>query len=236
MRVKEIFITLTLLVIPIWQTCCVVAAASDENQPDTRISPVALEPVSALSILPNTPDKNSISLDFIFELNLSRAEFDDETFAGNIDLWGYTLGVGLNSRYQIGYSYLTNTHILGDWEPSLDEGPEIAGNEDFDISSSLIYLRRDWPIEGRWGAFALIGYSKVEIETHLIKACFFTCGELIKVSKGEITYAHKQSGVGWGVGIQWRIGSSSAWTLRYVDQSISDFEFSSIRLDLTFRD
>jgi hypothetical protein len=238
MRVNEMFIILALLVMPIWQTFCVVAAASDVKQPDIRIPPeasVELEPVSALSILPNTPNNDSKSLVQILELNLARAEFDDETFAGNINLWGFTLALGLDSRYEIGYSYLTNTHLYGDWEPSLDEGPELASYEDFDISSKLIYLRRNWLIEDRLGVFALVGYSKVEIETHLIEACFFVCGELIKVSEGEITYANQQSGLGWGVGIQWQIGRFGAWTLRYVDQSRGDFEFRSIRLDLSIR-
>jgi hypothetical protein len=154
MRVNEMFIILALLVMPIWQTFCVVAAASDVKQPDIRIPPeasVELEPVSALSILPNTPNNDSKSLVQILELNLARAEFDDETFAGNINLWGFTLALGLDSRYEIGYSYLTNTHLYGDWEPSLDEGPELASYEDFDISSKLIYLRRNWLIEDRLG-------------------------------------------------------------------------------------
>ncbi len=238
MRVNEIFIILVLLVSPLWQAFWAVAAASDENQPDTRIpleAPVALEPVAALSILTNAPGNDSKSPGFKLELNLSRAEFDDETFAGNINLWGFTFAHGLDSRYEIGYSYLTNTGFWSDWDPSLDQGPEIASYEDFDISSSLIYLRRDWPIEGRLGVFALIGYSEVEIETHLIDTCYFTCGELIKVSKGDITYANQQSGFGWGVGIQWQIGRFGAWTLRYVDQSSGDFEFRSIRLDLSIR-
>jgi len=238
MRVNEIFIILALLVMPVWQAFWAVAAASDEKQPDTRIpqeASVEFDAVSAFSILPNTPDNDSEFPVFILELNLSRADFDDETFAGNINLWGFTLALGLDSRYEIGYSYLTNTHLFGDWEPSLDEGPELASYEDFDISSKLIYLRRDWLIEDRLGVFALIGYSKIEIETHLVETCFFVCGELIKVSEGEITYANHQSGFGWGVGIQWQISRFGAWTLRYVDQSRGDFEFRSIRLDLSIR-
>lgn len=238
MRVNDIFIILALLAIPIWQAFCAVAAASDDNRPEAQTPPqasVELKSVSALSILPKTVDNDAKSPVPIFELNLSRAEFDDETFAGNITLWGFTLALGLDSRYQVGYSYLTNTHLFGDWDPSLDEGPEIAGNEDFDISSSLIYLRRDWPIEGRLSGFALIGYSEVEIETHLLETCFFVCGELIKVSKGEITYDNQQSGISWGVGIQWQSGRFGGWTLRYVDQSSGDFEFRSIRLDLSIQ-
>lgn len=237
-RVDKILFILVSLVIPLWQSFGGIAAASDDVQQNTPISPegsITFDSVAVNSVLANNSGNASMSPVFILELNLSRADFDDETFAGNINLWGYTLALGLNSRYEIGYSYLTNTHILGDWDPSLNEGPEIASNEDFDISSILIYLRRNWLIEDRLGVFALIGYSKVEIETHLVEACFFVCGELIKTSKGEITYANQQSGFAWGVGIQWQTGPSSAWTLRYVDQSVSDFEFRTIRLDLSIR-
>lgn len=238
MRANKLSSILVWSVFPLWLSLPVIAFTSDDIAQDTpasRDAIVAFEPAGAASILAKAAGNVTDRPVFVLELNLARAEFDDETYVGDITLWGYTLAIDPFPRFQIGYSYLTNNHIYGDWEPSLDEGPEIAGGEDFDISSALMYIRKDWSVDDRLSLFALIGYSKLEIETSLTKACFFVCGELIKVTGKEITYKHEQTGVGWGLGIQRKIGNSSAWTLRYIDQSVSDFDFRSIRLDLVFR-
>ena len=188
------------------------------------------------------------SMSPVLGLNFGSMTFDDDIFSGSGRIFGFTLGVSFNSHYEIAYEYNSNAafdFMFDDLflsEPSLDKGRDLVDFEDVHIKSQLLYLRGNWPISETIAGFALVGYSKIEIE---IDKTTFNCGPLFPIIPvylnedgvgSTTTYRNKESGIAWGVGLQWKPRPHSYLSLKYIDQSVDDFDFSGIYLAWGLRD
>ncbi|MDH3386806.1 MAG: porin family protein [Gammaproteobacteria bacterium] len=162
---------------------------------------------------------------FIFEFDFSKAFFEEEVFGGDTAHLGLTLAYGLNPDYEIGLSISDNFLF----NASLDRGPELGNAEDLLTNSTLLYLRRNWRISDNTTPFIMLGYAQVELKSERISACLLFCGDLI-VTSTHTTYRSKDSGYAWGLGIQRNMRDNKAWSLRYVDYTSSDFEFTGVHL------
>ncbi len=194
------------------------------------------------------PYKTKKSSSPVLGLNFGVITFEDEIFSGSGRMFGLTLGGTINSHYEIGYEYNSNAafdFIFDDpflSEPSLDKGPELGTFEDIHITSHMLFLRGNWPIGEKITGFALIGYSKIQIET---EEAVFDCGPLfplVPICLNEdgigatTTYRNKASGIAWGVGLEWKRGLQSYLSLKYIDHSVDDIDLSGIYLAWGLRD
>jgi len=161
----------------------------------------------------------------IFEFDFSRVNFAGDTFKGDTAHFGLTLAYAPNADYEIGLTYTDNFLF----SPSIDEGPNLAELEDVETKSKLLYLRRNWHATEKTTGFVLIGYAKTEIKSKQDSVCFFFCGEFIDVNT-RVTSNNKESGLAWGAGIEWQRTRNRKVSLKYIDYSDSDFEFTGLHL------
>ncbi len=198
---------------------------------------------------PNTTGlaaKKSKAISPVLGLNFASIDFEDDIFSGSGKIFGFTLGASFDSHYEIAYEYNSNApfdFVFDDLflsNPSLDKGRDLGDFEEFHIRSQLLYLRGNWPISETIAGFALVGYSEIEIE---IEKDSLDCSLLILIgiplcSAGETstTYRNKESGMAWGVGLEWKRSPHSYLSLKYTDQSVDDFDFSGVYLAWGLRD
>ena len=160
----------------------------------------------------------------IVEFNLSQVHFDDSLISGSAFLWGLSLGHSFDSRYEMAFSYSQGFPLIS---PSLDSPAELDRDEFLDIQMQLLSLRRNWKINEKFTAFALIGYSKIKFEIENLGLCI-VCGFTVS---SETTYRNTQSGPAWGVGMQWKTSNNRYGSLKYMDHSESGFGFTGIHLN-----
>ena len=151
--------------------------------------------------------------------------FDDNTVAGTSNLLGITIAIGINPLLEIGY---TDTGIQ--LAISMDEDAGITSDSGFLTRAKLLYLRGNIPISTNFSAYALVGYSKVEVEAHNTNICFFFCGDIVSASTVS-NYLSNDSGVALGVGMQWVTQHKRRVQLQYIDYIYdSEYDFSGIYL------
>lgn len=192
--------------------------------------------------------KKSKSISPVLGLNVASIDFEDDIFSGSGKIFGFTLGASFNSHYEIGYEYNSSAPLdsfFGDMfysEPSLDKGRDLGAFEDAYLESQLLFLRGNWPISKKTTGFALVGYSKIELE---IEKATFDCGPLFPIFPvclkedglgSTTTYRNKESGIAWGAGLEWKRTPQSYLSLKYIDQSVDDFDFSGVYFSFGLRD
>lgn len=200
---------------------------------------------------PNTTDlvaTKTKDISLVLGLNFASVDFDDEIFSGSGNIFGFTLGASINDHYEIGYEYNSSSPFdsffddMFHSEPSLDKGRDLGDFEDAYLESQLLFLRRNWSFSQIFSGFALVGYTKIEFE---IEKATFDCGPLFPIipvcfnedGVGSTTkYRNKESGTAWGAGLEWKRTPNSYLSLKYVDQSVDDFDFSGLYFGFGLRD
>ena len=221
------------------------------KQPDKGL--IISDPLTSSRSWPAKSSKSwsTKSLSPVFGFNWADISFEDDVFGGSGRIFGFTLGASFNSHYEIGYEYNSNAAFdfmfddLFYSEPSLDEGRDLGTFEDFHITSQMLYLRGNWLISEKIAGYALVGYSEVEFE---VEKATFDCGPfpifplvvpfcLNEDGIGSTkTYQNKESGIAWGVGLQWKPKSHNYVSLKYIDQSNGDIDFSGTYLSWGYQD
>lgn len=198
------------------------------------IIPIALLVLSLFDI--STHAKANTGPPGILEAGLSDIMFDGPYFSGSTPHIGLSAAYPFHSKYEVGFTYSTNSFLFFPaFSVSLDEGRNLSASEDFETSVKMLYLRGDWPISKKITGFALVGLSKVKIKiTSTQITCILFCGELISTSTNS-TYSNKESGIAAGVGVQWKTKPDQFWSLKYIDYSDSDLDFTGAQLSRRIR-
>jgi len=187
------------------------------------------------------------SVSAIFGVHLGSTNFEDGNFTGSARTTGFTVGGTFDDRYEIGFEYSSNVILESIFDdlfhsaPSFDEGRDLVNAENAYLTSKMLYLRGNWRVSENFTGFALAGYSQIELE---IEQTNLSCSALIILipicldSSVDTftTYSNEESGLVWGVGLEWKRTPHSYLSLRYIDQSIDNFDYSGLSFAFGFRE
>jgi hypothetical protein len=189
------------------------------------IIPIILLVLSFIDI--NTYVKADTGTPGIIELDLSEISFNNTIFSGSVPHMGISIAYPLHSRYEVGFTYNTNSSLfIISFSPSFDEGQVLNPSENFESSVKMLYLRGKRSFSKNISGFALVGLSQVQIEIKSFQiTCILICGDLITTSN-ETTYRNKESGIAVGLGIEWESKPDRLWSLKYIDYSNGDLDFT----------
>ena len=180
------------------------------------------------SLLTCTNTMAEAEIEWVLEGDLSRITFEDEIFSGNTPHVGLTVALVFESQYEIGFT--TNGSFL--FTPSLSKGSDQLNDDDLFTEVNMLYLQRNWLITDKITGLALLGYSEIEIESEDIQSnclILFTCSNPVTSTT---TYRNKESGFAWGIGIRRETESNYYLSLKYVDYSNGDIDFSGLHFGL----
>lgn len=174
---------------------------------------------------PDADAGTETNVQLFVDVGLTHFIFDDGTVSGTSNHLGFSLAAGFKSLLEIGY---TNTVQLG--EASMNEDAGVISEDGFFTRTQLFYLRGNIPISTNFSAYALAGYSKVNIEaTTTYVTCLFFCDDSIISTSTTSEYLSDESGLALGLGMQWITQNKRRLQLQYIDYIYdSESDFSGI--------
>ena len=167
----------------------------------------------------------------IFGFSVAMIEFDDGTFKGSGTNGGILAGASINGVYDVGLEFTTSSQdSIFFWgsDPSFDEGRGLEDYERANLESYLWFLRRNWFLSDRISGFLMLGYSSIELKLEQVSLnCFFIfCLDHDNPVSTDTTYRTRESGPAWGAGLDWEWNGDNYLTVKYVDQSVGDFDYA----------
>jgi hypothetical protein len=165
------------------------------------------------------------NLQAIFELGVTRANFDDQVVAGNSSNLEVALAVSYKSIIEFGY-----TSIVDLANASMDTQSGIRSKDGFYASGEMYYLRGLIPLTSSVDIFALAGRSKFTVEATSTTGCFFFCGDVFTTTS-ESNYLHVESGMTLGIGMGFTTVENRQLIVQYVDYNYGGrFDFKVFTL------
>jgi len=164
---------------------------------------------------------------FFIEGGVGAAEFDETVFEGD----GNLLTVSLGYRFDIGSELGGRPSLeVGLMSNSLFNIDTSRGDDDDvdDFSVSTLYFRYDQQLADKVSGFGQIGYSSLEVKT-----TSSTCtGFIFPDCTTTTDYRNKDSGISWGVGLNFRTSPDYLLSVGYFDYSESDIDLTTWMLTL----
>ena len=155
---------------------------------------------------------------------IGTTEFDEDVYAGD----------GNSLLLDVGVRFSPDSDSLE--RPSLEIGLLYDGlfsidtsrgdDDDLDLSVTTFYLRHDQQLGDKVWGFAQIGFSSIEIEDSSV-----SCGFIFNCTT-TTNYRNKDSGLSWGVGLNFRTAPEYLLSIGYFDYSQSDIETATWRITL----
>lgn len=211
-----------------------VAPPADRTRLRAGLAGAAFLCLAAVSLAParaHTPGHTAAdgTVGLTYGIEISVIDFDEEFFAGNVGGLSAYLGIAFDYRYEVGLRFHT------DFIPtaSLDRGEELTEDDELiDLTASMLYLRRNWRVADHTLGYAMIGYSRVELEEDEFVGCsiFFLCTPVTRT-----TYRNRESGLAFGFGMSWFINEGVDATLGYIDYSDSDLDYRGLHFGIGYR-
>ena len=153
---------------------------------------------------------------------LGFADFEDDIFEGDGNSLLLDIGVRIDTDDEPGRPSLELGFM---YDGVLSTDVSRGEDDDLDLYIATLYLRHDEPIGDQVWAFGQIGYSKVELEDEITLCFFFDC-------ISNTTYRNDDSGISWGVGINFQASLEYLVSIGYFDYSQSDIDASSWRFTI----
>lgn len=190
--------------------------------------------IAQLAELVATPAFASDRDGLVVEPELAAVSFDDGVLSGSTHTLGLNLAYAFRSHYEVGLNYSSNqifplvlTNVT-----NLDQGGSMVDEDELEVRSQTLYARLNWHLGDNTTAYVMIGESDYELKSRyiVINTFFF-----VPVSVSSLTrYRSKISSTSVGLGLQWRHKENRYFTLKYIDHSDGDFEYSSLHLGQRF--
>jgi len=195
---------------------------------------IVLAILAVIMVLVGSPANASDRDGFIVEPELSYVTFDDGILSGSTYSEGLNVAYAFNSRYEIGFNYSSNQLfplVLLDLT-KLDQSSSEVDEHELEVESKTLYARLNWSVNENATVFVMLGKSDYELKNENVRLnTFFFIPVGVSTTT---TYRNKASATSVGLGLQWRKQNNKFVTLKYIDHSDSNFDYSTLHLGLRY--